>query len=68
MINWISCADKMPDTVGDYLICYERFGYQLIGIAYIEDDEFVSSEDGGAVCVFNATHWSDLNKPSAPND
>lgn len=68
MINWISCADKMPDTVAEYLICYESFGNQHVGIAYIKDDEFISSGDDGSVSVFNATHWTELNKPSPTND
>jgi len=67
MISWNSCAEEMPSTVGDYLICYEAFGYQYIDIGYITDDEFMIKIDDGYVEV-NATHWAELNKPRLIND
>lgn len=67
MINWKSCAEEMPSTVADYLICYEVFGYQYIDIAYITDDEFMIKVDDAYVEV-NATHWAELNKPRPTND
>lgn len=64
MINWTSVKDVMPDTVGDYLICYELFGYQCIEIAYITDDKFIiATNEGEAVEVEHPTHWVALNKP-----
>lgn len=64
MINWISCEDKMPDTVGDYLVVWNCFGYQNIEIAYITDDVFmVLGSDNEYYPVHEPTHWSELNKP-----
>lgn len=69
MINWNRCEDKMPDTVGDYLICYELFGYQYVDIAYIEDDVFMIPCNDGETCpVEYPTHWTELNKPRPTND
>lgn len=65
MITWNRCEDVMPDTVGDYLICYELFDYQFIEIAYITDDKFTTvTKEGEPVPVENPTHWSKLNKPT----
>jgi len=61
MINWISCKDKMPDTVGEYLISCEYFGRHYLSIAYIEDDVFVI--DDKEEQPEKVTHWSELNLP-----
>lgn len=64
MIDWISCADRMPDTVGEYLVVWNNFGYQNIEIAYIEDDVFMVLGSDNEYCgVQCPTHWSELNKP-----
>lgn len=69
MITWNRCKDIMPDTVGEYLVAFESFGYQNIEIAYIEDDVFmVLGSDDEYCAVQHPTHWSELNKPSATND
>ena len=64
MINWTRCKDAMPDTVGEYLVCYEILGHQHISIAYISDDVFeVLDIQGDHYEIQEPTHWSDLNKP-----
>lgn len=64
MITWNRCEDFMPDTVGEYLVVWNNFGYQNIEIAYIEDDVFMVLGSNDEYCaVANPTHWSELNKP-----
>lgn len=64
MITWNRCADIMPNTVGEYLVVFESFGYQNIEIAYIEDDVFMVLGSNDEYCeVQEPTHWSELNKP-----
>lgn len=64
MIDWISCADIMPNTVGEYLVAFDSFGYTNIEIAYIEDDVFMVLASDDEYCgVQWPTHWSELNKP-----
>lgn len=64
MINWTRCTDAMPDTVGEYLVCYEILGHQHISIAYINDDVFeVFDIQGDHYELQEPTHWSELNKP-----
>lgn len=63
MIIWSSCEEEMPGSVGEYLICYEVFGYQHIDIGYIEDEEFMIKIGDDYCEVVGATHWAELNKP-----
>lgn len=69
MIIWNRCEDKMPDTVGEYLVVFDSFGYTNVEIAYIEDDVFMVLGSDDEYCAVQCpTHWTELNKPSPTND
>lgn len=67
MITWIDVNDKMPETVGNYLICYPHHcGGETVEVAYIDDNVFKVWDDryGEDFEVHDVTHWTHITYPS----
>lgn len=59
MINWNSCKDVMPNTVGEYLVWIEYPFGSYADLAYISDGVFIVDENP----VTFVTYWSVINQP-----
>jgi hypothetical protein len=60
--RWISVEEKLPETNGDVIICFDRCGAD-IGRGWYDKKYNAWVMDNGFMCCYNVTHWMALPEP-----
>ena len=58
-MKWINVKDKLPDTIGDYLV-YDKGTFPVVGWAFFNSNKQWA---GSHAFYRHVTHWRQLPKP-----
>jgi len=63
-ITWIACGEKLPDGPLDVLVCGRCCDvcFQM-EMAFYEDGEWISKENGGAITKYKPKYWAEIKTP-----
>lgn len=65
-INWIKCADRMPEDGAKVLVSHPFYDYVVVEFVFSENDKGYWLFDYDIYLPFDeVTHWAELEPPNA---